>query len=488
MVNLRNSTIRTSPAPVNLTVIGLALFCLLLGALPAPALAAVDVVLALDRSLSMNSNDPRRDSLKGAELFTELLQTGDRLSLLTFGHDSQILMPLKTLDDPSRRNQALDLVRGIVMDGTRTDFSAALRSAYRTLTAGGRDPEAKRILVIFTDGQLNLGSEQATAQARAEIIDKLIPRFQAAGLQIHGVAFSPESDIDFLRLLTDSTGGQAFRAERPEDIYPAFVKLFEQADQPLTAPVVDGQVEVDANVRELKLLVQRDPNGAPTRLTDPSQRELTAGDKVEGVTWRSTEHFDHITIQQPEAGSWQISGQNQDKRAYLESDLDLEAKLPVLATVDESATVAARLIYRGQGVDERLASNTAFSATLLDAAGTPLQRIDLRPDMSAPQATRRHQGPLSFTAPGPYQVRVTAESESFQRTKILSMSVLPADQPPATSDDLLFDDEQGAAIAIVVGANLVLLVIGGIAGGIWWWRRRRRKLEARRDIDDLPGA
>lgn len=462
--------------PFNPVSLGSALCLLCLSLLGStPAAASVDVVLTIDRSLSMNSTDPNRDSLKGAELFTELLQTNDRLALTTFGHDAQTLQPLKTLADQPARNRALDLIRQVRMDGTRTDFSAALHTAYKQLSSGTRDPDAKRILVIFTDGQLNLGSAEATEKARAEIINTLIPGFQAAGIQIHGVAFSAEGDIDFLRLLTDSTGGQAFRAERPEDIYPAFVKLFEQADQPLTAPVVEGRVEVDANVRELKLLVQRDPNGAPTRLTDPSQRELTAGDQVEGVTWRSTEHFDHITIQQPEAGSWQISGENQDKRAYLESDLDLEAKLPVLATVDEAVTVAARLVYRGQGVDERLASNTAFSATLLDAAGSAKQSLDLRPDMTAPQATRRHQGQLKLTAPGPYQVRVTAESESFQRTKILSMSVLPADRPPADGAGLNFlDEDRNAALMIVILANATLLALGGIVGAIWWWRRRQR--------------
>jgi hypothetical protein len=105
--------------------------------------------------------------------------------------------------------------------------------------------------------------------------------------------------------------------------------------------------------------------------------------------------------------------------------------------------------------------------------------------MTAPQATRRHEGRLNFTAPGPYQLRVTAESESFQRTKILSMSLLPADQPPATNSDLLFDDDQQAALAIVIGGNLALLAIGGAVGGVWWWRRRKTGLK--RDIDDLRG-
>lgn len=461
------------PNTLRLAASGWLVLALVFGFGIASAQANTDVILALDRSLSMNNNDPGRDSLQGATLFTELLNPTDRLGLLTFGQDAPLLRDLKVLDTDTQRQSAIEQIQSLVMNGTRTDFGAALRTAYQQFNAAKRDVTTKRLLLIFTDGQLNLGSDAATNAARAEIINIWIPRYQAAGIQIHGVAFSPEGDSDFLHLLTDSTGGQALRAEHPEDIYLAFVKLFEQTDQPLTAPVVAGRVTVDANVRELKLLIPRDPGGATTWLTDPSQRTLTADAPGAGVIWRHAAQFDHISIPQPAPGIWAISNLNPNQRAYLESDLDLSATLPVLATVGQPLTVTARLVYRGQAVDAQLADTTLFSATVLDAAGTPLHRLEL----TAAPATATYQGQLQLRAPGPYQIQVMAENESFQRTKLLSMSLLPADQPPATADDLV-DEEQVAALNIVLVANLIVLLMISSGAGLWWWRRQQRRATA----------
>ncbi|WP_200374722.1 VWA domain-containing protein [Thiocystis violacea] len=458
--------------PVSARLI-LGLLLMLSWGLPA---AAVDVVLALDRSLSMNANDPNRHSLKGAELFGELLGQDDRLSLTTFAQDAPSLMPLTPLSDRQALERILGLIRGISMDGTRTDFTAALRLAYRHHSASGGDRDAKRILVLFTDGQLNLGNEEATQTARATIIDELVPQFQEAGIQIYGIAFSPEADLGFLRLLTDTTGGRAFRAERPEDIYLAFLKLFEQADLPLTTAVIDGAVEVDANVRELKLLVQRGVNDAPTTLMDPSQHELVAGDQRPGVDWRSTANFDHITIQQPEAGSWKITADSQDKRAYIESDLDLEATIPLLANVDEAVAIAAKLTYRGGDVEARLSGNTRFTATVLDESGAVQQEVELQPD-AGQQPLQDHRGVLRFPAPGSFQIRVSAEGEGFERAKTYSISLLRAQPMPGGADDT---ETRRSALALLMLGNLVLAALLGIGIGLWWWRRNRRK-----DCDDF---
>jgi hypothetical protein len=53
------------------------------------SVSAVDVVLTMDRSLSMKGNDPDRESIKGAELFTDLLDSNDQLALTTFAQSSE---------------------------------------------------------------------------------------------------------------------------------------------------------------------------------------------------------------------------------------------------------------------------------------------------------------------------------------------------------------------------------------------------------------
>lgn len=467
--------------PVAIGRLLLALVCIL-ATLPT---AAADVLLTLDRSLSMKGNDPSRASINGAKLFAELLSADDRLALTTFAQDSERLLPLARLSDAGARERISALVEQVQMNGIRTDFAAALRTAYQTLS-GTSDPASERILVLFSDGQINLGNEDANQAAHATVMNELIPKFQADGIRILGVAFSPEADLAFLRRLADATGGQAFRAEKPGDIYAAFVRLFEQTDQPLTAPIVDGEVKVDANVSELKLLVKRDAGDGPMQLTDPSGMNLHAGDQHEGMEWKSTPDFDRITIRQPEAGAWKVTADNVDKKVYLESDLDLYAKLPVMAGLDETVNIVAKLTYRGAAIDPNLMKNPQFKVTVIDASNAIQQQLELQPDSS--NLAGGHRGRLSFTAPGTFQVKVHAEGPDFQRQKTYFITIVGTESPsqlhlqnkvadtaPDTTTTLDAPDPatatQRSAFLILFFGNLVFLALAGV--GAWWWRRRR---------------
>jgi hypothetical protein len=395
--------------------------------------AAIDVALVLDRSGSMKANDPRRDSVRGVELFAELLDPKDRLAFLTFAERSETLAPMTLLADAKARARLARLAGSVPMTGALTDFAAALRQAYDAQSGPLRDPGAERIVVLFSDGKLDLGSEAANQAARAAIASELLPRFQAADIRVYGVAFSPKADLDFLRGLAEATGGQAFRADKPEDIYGAFVRLFEEADQPLTAPFKDDRVAVDGKVRELKLLVGRDSASAPIRLTDPLSKEIKEQDRLPGVEWKRTPRFDHITIQQPEPGSWKVMGASGEKKAYLASDLDLDARLQPLARVGEAATVAARLTYQGRAVaDPAMLKDVKFTATALDPASAAEQAVELRPD-AASSDPAEFKGSLAFSATGGYRVRVSAESPGFQRSKLLSIAVTAASPPGPTA-------------------------------------------------------
>ncbi|NEV64365.1 VWA domain-containing protein [Thiorhodococcus minor] len=106
----------------------LLVFALLCSAVSA---GSVDVVLALDHSLSMHANDPGRIGIDAAELFVELLGEDDRLALMTFGVDAVTLMPLTPLSSTGAKAQASVLLRDIVMNGRMTNFEAALSAAYR---------------------------------------------------------------------------------------------------------------------------------------------------------------------------------------------------------------------------------------------------------------------------------------------------------------------------------------------------------------------
>jgi hypothetical protein len=460
---------------------------------------AVDVVLTLDRSLSMKGNDPDRESIKGAELFGQLLSAQDRLALTSFAQSSECLLPLTPMTDNDMQQKFSALTQKLQMSGIRTNFESALRVAYQIYQDQPATPANEQVMVLFSDGQLNLGTEEANQAAQAAIFNELVPKFQAAGIRILGVAFSPEADLEFLKKIAEATGGQAFRAEKPADIYDAFVRLFEQTDQPLSTSIVNDEVQVDKNVKELNLLVKRDAGDAPMQLTTPTGQHINAETNKRGVDWKHSTYFDHVSIQQPEVGTWKVTAENNNKKAYMKSELDLQVTLPALARFSDTIIVGAKLIYQGIPVNPEIVKNTQFRAVSFDEHGTKLQELELTAS-SVDLSAQDHRGALTFAQPGAFEVQITAINPDFQRQKNRFITLVQQVHPGLTQKLLIERPEstvnnmssvvqtvseeaaRQSAIFILIVSNLGILAAIGIGVGIWQWRRPR---PTKTDDDDF---
>jgi len=451
---------------------------------PPNASAAVEVMLALDRSLSMASNDPDRNSLTGIEVFSALLKPDDRFGVLTFASTAELRVSGKNMRGGRTHKELGDFLRTVKMDGVRTDFGAALRLGYETYARQPKEPGVDRFMVLFTDGQLNLGNKQAPQSARQAIFDEIIPLYRAAGIRIFGIAFSSEADLGFLDQLAEATGGQAFRTERPEDLYAAFVQLFEQVDIPLTTPIVGDEIVVDTNVQGLELLVKRGPSDGQMRLTDPSNRELKAGDQRPGVEWQSFDDFDHVRIQNPEAGAWKLTTSSTDKKAYIESDLDLEADMPLKVRGGEGVTVEARLVNRGPDTDATLLEGVRLEAWIHPASGWEQPPISFD-SVSVDGDIHRFTGVLFFTSTGDARVELMARGRGFERTKSYQVKVVASaaaptvvvanggGRPAQADEPIPAPPPQRSAAMTLLFANAVILLLLALILGGWWWRRRR---------------
>lgn len=468
--------------------------------------AAVDVALALDRSGSMKASDPRRDSVQGVELFAQLLGSEDRLAFLSFADDAEAGLPMTPLAEPKARARLAELAQQVKMNGAHTNLAAALSQSYQALSGPAGKLKAERIVVLFTDGKLDLGSPEAEAAARTSLAE-LLPKLKAEGIRVYGVAFSPGADLDFLRGMAEATGGQAFRVDQPKDIYQAFVRLFEEADQPLSAPVVDGRVTVDANVRELKLLVGRDSPNEAIHLTDPAGRQIDERNLPPGVEWTRAPQFDRITVAQPQAGAWEVAGANGEKKAYLASDLNLSAKLPPLVQAGQAVEVSARLTYQGRTVsDPGMLQGVKFKAMVLNGVVTPAQPVELQA-AAEPADVAEPRGSLNFAEPGNYRVRFSAESAGFVRVRELSTTATaapvaatpapapepaakappepepapqpaadppepapPPPKPPAAAES---EDSRHDALSRLIWLNVGIFGLIGTLGLAWWWKIHR---------------
>ena len=126
----------------------------------------LDLLLAVDVSRSMLSNDVQPDRLERVKLATQDLINeleGDRVGLIAFAGRAFLQAPL-TIDYEAAIDSINELDTKIIPEGG-TNISEAIALATRTF---GKSATGNRALIIFTDGEELKGDAVQAARAAAE--------------------------------------------------------------------------------------------------------------------------------------------------------------------------------------------------------------------------------------------------------------------------------------------------------------------------------
>jgi len=199
----------------------------------------IDIVLAIDVSLSMLAKDLKPNRLEAAKkTAAEFIENrpNDRIGLVAFSGASAMMCPITT-DHPRVLEQVSALRTGMLEDGT------AIGDGLASAVARLKDSESKsKVIILLTDGVNNKGiiyPETASEMAQAYNI-----RVYTIGVGTIGKAESPvgiypngqivyqlidvEIDDMLLNQIAQKTGGQYFRATsnyKLQNIYSEIDKL-----------------------------------------------------------------------------------------------------------------------------------------------------------------------------------------------------------------------------------------------------------------------
>ncbi|WP_045226496.1 VWA domain-containing protein [Methyloterricola oryzae] len=450
----------------------------------------LDVVLLLDNSASMLTSDPDNLRLDAVRGFMALLREDDRLAVFTFGERVKPISDFVLLDAKTRLRLEARVVQEMTPSAAYTNLHAPLAQALDQLA--GRRPDAVPMVVLFTDGRMDMGDVRTDERLTRELVEHVLPRYRAGGARIYGLAFSDGSDRGLLDTLALNTGGFSHSAQRPQDVWRAFGNLFENIKKPDRLPVRDGRFLVDASVKEFKLLsgsrgaeslVLRSPSGRST-VNPPAEH----GNPV-------------LTVRSPEAGEWQISNAAGDDTVVAESSIDLATDLP-------DYVAAGRLPRPLKLWAEEEGPAGALNLSRMSLHWWPEQDPQAR--RVVPLQRVGSQGPFTGQMPvlglGTYSLELDAEGPSFRRSKRISLRVVsdstpipavaaqvptprpslsrPEPSPPVTPREAvqtdffgLFRIEDQAAwttLRSIFWTNLVLCVVIGV---VLIWRRWRRTRE-----------
>ena len=208
---------------------------------PAPvdaARAPLELVAVLDRSGSMRGQKMMLMKQTLNLLVTRSgLQAQDKLGIVVFDHNVQIVLPLTSMDQAGRAKAkaAIDAV----CVGGQTNLSGGLMQGLQMLcqsdeaareqaddaadgeaavVVGSEDGGATRSLLLFTDGQANVGITDSGAMVEAA--QALLKDHPA--LAIFTFGYGGDHDENTLRGLAEASRGLFYFIEQPDAIPAAF--------------------------------------------------------------------------------------------------------------------------------------------------------------------------------------------------------------------------------------------------------------------------
>ncbi len=312
-----------------ITACFLAVLSLDLHAQAAAAREPVDVRLLIDISGSMKKNDPGNLRIPAVNLLTELVPSGDKAGVWTFGQSVNNLIKHQVVDDKWRQ-YAKQEAKKINSVALFTNIGAALEKASADLAADKRYDHTH--FILLTDGMVDIDpNAEKNAAERERILGAVVNRIRERGAHIHTVALSENADRSLMDKLAVLTGGQAATANTPEDLTRIFLQALDQAVPKEQIPLEGNRFDVDSTIEEFTALIFRGESGAPTVLRGPDQQVHSASKRANYVKWFQQAGYDLITVERPMEGAWEIrTDVGPGSRVTVVSNLQLLVnKLPV---------------------------------------------------------------------------------------------------------------------------------------------------------------
>jgi Mg-chelatase subunit ChlD len=449
-----------------------------------PAATGHDIILLLDSSGSMKRTDPSNYRREAAKLFISLLSKDDRIGIISFGDSATILMPL-TQNTQQNREGLFNALNKISSKEMTTNITEAVQKGFDQV----RPSQQKKVLLMLSDGKLDLGSPEKDASALARL-NQLVIEVAKEIVNLYTMAFTAESDSALLETLAKETGGLFRYAREDRDVHRMFAAIFERIKSPDTVPLEGETFTIDSQIREATVLVSKKP-GIALSLIDPSNRKYTKAHHAPAMAWFESSVFDMITIQEPPAGTWRVKlSVNEGNKVYILTHLNLKTSFDrSFVTRGERIPIEAWLEKQGGIVTEKdVLAITVFSAEMT-GPDNKVVKLDLAggtTSTAAQPGSGKYSAQLQVTAAGDHTLRLSAQGKTFTREKTFLFRAVEPIAVPQAERPLVQRQAQSAATdqhmvswtAVLIQFLIVNIVIIALTATLYFIRNvlsRRRK-------------
>jgi pSer/pThr/pTyr-binding forkhead associated (FHA) protein/Mg-chelatase subunit ChlD len=184
----------------------------------------VDIVLALDNSGSMTKHDPSGLMRTAAASFARQLPADSMLGIVVFDQSSRVALDLTAVAANEFSGRVDRALADVDYRGPLTDIPGAVERSIYEIREHGR-PGVHRVILLFTDGFVDLGDVNRNQSRTAWLVSDLVPEAQREHVKVFGVAFTDQADFELIQSLSQKTGGAHFRLRDANQFGAIFVQV-----------------------------------------------------------------------------------------------------------------------------------------------------------------------------------------------------------------------------------------------------------------------
>ena len=267
--------------------------------------SAIDCIIVVDISASLQTNDPEDLRKEALRLFlTEIqnnIQFSDaNLSLYTFGESSQLVAEGTTAD--------LERIILEVEMLSRGDDYTDMKSVFEKIYFDFRAEETKRkYLLLFTDGELDSDDLPEGITDLNQYLRELYERatlLSESGFEIHSLAFTRRANINVLRNLAEITSGDVYHAKVPSEAHQGILKLLHSLLEGPYPPNIEREILIDETIAAFSVIATKhsisDPEPKVT-IKNPQGQNID----ISGIKDVQRSYV-RVFIDRPEPGIWKV--------------------------------------------------------------------------------------------------------------------------------------------------------------------------------------
>ncbi|WP_379132150.1 VWA domain-containing protein [Paenibacillus sp. sgz500958] len=206
-----------------------------------------DVVMVIDDSGSMTQSDPGNSRYAAAEGLVARMDKDNRVAVLTFSDEAQIVQPLTLLSTTDSVNQVTAAIANLQTTEGGTNISGALSQALSVIN-GDKTGDRGAMVILLSDGF----SEFDTSRELQEYLDQ--------GIKVNtiGLGLDDPSGSELLKDIAGTTGGQYYDVSDTNLLAGVFQQIYDRlGDRTLLTERSDNTADSPyyAAIRILSLLL-----------------------------------------------------------------------------------------------------------------------------------------------------------------------------------------------------------------------------------------